>query len=150
MAVMGGSDYMLLDIGSAKSGTRKREEVEKVLGKSFSVEDCEQLRERLGYEALLITNGNQGMLLVEKGKPPLNIDAVGSKEPIDVTGAGDTVIAAYALALASGLSHSDAAKIANHAGGIVVMKKGTATVTSAELCGSLLSVSESLTSKRGM
>ena len=73
------------------------------------------------------------MMLFESDQVPLNIAAVGSSEPVDVTGAGDTVIAAYTLGLASGLSFADAARIANHAGGIVVMKKGTASATAAEL-----------------
>ncbi|MBK8305175.1 MAG: hypothetical protein IPK98_18000 [Chloracidobacterium sp.] len=67
----------------------------------------------------------------------MQIDAVGGTEPVDVTGAGDTVIAAYTLGLASGMSFAEAAKIANHAGGIVVMKKGTASVTAAELTASI-------------
>ena len=141
------SRYRLTGFPNAATGTPNREEVEKILGENFSVEDCVQLRERLGYEALLVTNGNEGMLLVEKGMPPLNIDSVGSKEPVDVTGAGDTVIAAYALALASGLSYADAAKVANHAGGIVVMKKGTASVNIGELSESLGSDAGSLISK---
>ncbi len=65
------------------------------------------------------------------------IEAIGSKEPVDVTGAGDTVIAAYSLGLASGFNYADAAKVANHAGGIAVMKKGTAVVTLSELVESL-------------
>ena len=68
------------------------------------------------------------MLLVEKDRTPSAIEAVGAKEPIDVTGAGDTVIAVYALGLACGLSFAESADLANHAGGIVVMKKGTASV----------------------
>ncbi|MEO6654768.1 MAG: PfkB family carbohydrate kinase, partial [Pyrinomonadaceae bacterium] len=100
-------------------------------------ENCSELRERLGLEALLVTNGNQGMLLFQSAHPPLQIDAVGSSEPVDVTGAGDTVIAAYALGLASGLTFAGAAHVANHAGGIVVMKKGTASVSAAELLESL-------------
>jgi D-glycero-beta-D-manno-heptose-7-phosphate kinase len=133
------SRYRLADFPNAATGTPNREEVEKILGEDFSIEDCGRLRERLGYDALLVTNGNEGMLLVEKDRPPLSIDAVGSKEPVDVTGAGDTVIAAYALGLASGLSYADAARVANHAGGIVVMKKGTAVVDMVELRESLVS-----------
>lgn len=133
------SRYRLSEFQNAWSATPNREEVEKILGEDFSAEDCALLCERLKFAALLVTNGNEGVLLVENGKPPITIDAVGSKEPVDVTGAGDTVIAAYALGLASGLSYADAARIANHAGGIVVMKKGTATVTMGELCGSLIS-----------
>jgi bifunctional ADP-heptose synthase (sugar kinase/adenylyltransferase) len=86
---------------------------------------------------LLITRGSQGMLLVEAGAEPLHLAAVGSREAVDVTGAGDTVIAAYTLALASGASFPDAARLANHAGGIVVMKRGTASVEARELLSSI-------------
>ena len=84
------------------------------------------------------------MTLYEEGQGPRHFDAVGSKEPVDVTGAGDTVIGAFALALASGMSFADAANLANHAGGIVVMKRGTASVTADELLASLESEPENL------
>jgi len=142
------SRYRLAEFSDASTATPNREEVEKILGENFSTEDCASLRERLNYEALLVTNGNEGMLLAEKGKTPVSMDAVGSKEPVDVTGAGDTVIAAYALGLASGLSYTDAAKVANHAGGIVVMKKGTASVNLDELSDSLISEEDSFVSKQ--
>jgi rfaE bifunctional protein kinase chain/domain len=125
--------------GGATSATPNQEEVEKLLGESFSDNDCERLRERLGLRSLLVTRGNKGVLLFEEGASPRSIGAVGSAEPVDVTGAGDTVIAAFALGLASGLTHSDAAALANHAGGIVVMKRGTATASAAELIASLSS-----------
>lgn len=121
----------------ATSATPNQEEVEQVLGRSFTEKDCEGLRQTLGLESLLVTRGNQGMLLFEAGREPISMDAIGSSEPVDVTGAGDTVIAAYALGLAAGMSFVDAARIANHAGGIVVMKKGTAAVTADELTRSL-------------
>jgi rfaE bifunctional protein kinase chain/domain len=132
------SRFRLLSFPDATSGTPNQEEVENILGTNFSADDCGRLRERLGYSSLLITRGNKGMLLLEQGKEPYEIPVVGSDEPIDVTGAGDTVIAVYALALACGASFRDAANLANHAGGIVVMKKGTACVTRAELHASLL------------
>ena len=69
---------------------------------------------------------------------PVHIEAVGAREPVDVTGAGDTVMAAYSLALASDASFSDAARLANYAGGLVVMKRGTASVTREELEKSVL------------
>lgn len=97
---------------------------------------AEQLRGQLGYQALLVTRGGHGLMLVEPNAAPLHIDAVGSRQPVDVTGAGDTVIATYTLALASGGSFADAARLANFAGGIVVMKRGTATVTAGELLAS--------------
>ena len=78
------------------------------------------------------------MLLVERGRAPLLLDAVGTHDAVDVTGAGDTVIATFALALASGADAGDAARLANHAGGIVVLKRGTACVFPQELIASLL------------
>jgi bifunctional ADP-heptose synthase (sugar kinase/adenylyltransferase) len=84
-----------------------------------------------------VTRGNQGMLLVERDKEPLHLMAIGSSEAVDVTGAGDTVMAAYALSATAGASLAEAAEIANHAGGIVVMKRGTATVSQNELLASL-------------
>lgn len=131
------SRYRLTEYPNATSATPNREEVEKILGENFTDRDCEMLRDRLGYIALLVTNGNEGMTLFESGKPPIRLDAVGSREPVDVTGAGDTVIAAFALGLAAGLDYRDAAEIANHAGGIVVMKKRTAVVTPQELSDSI-------------
>jgi rfaE bifunctional protein kinase chain/domain len=123
----------LLEFAGATSATPNQEEVEQILGSGFTDSDCEGLRERLGLEALLVTRGNKGMLLIEKGGGLLEIPAVGSSEPVDVTGAGDTVIAAYALGLASGLGFADAARLANHAGSVVVMKRGTATASLREI-----------------
>ena len=100
----------------------------------------------LGYQALLVTNGNKGMQLFEPDKDVLQIDAVGPLDPVDVTGAGDTVIAAFALGLASGLSFAESARIANHAGGLVVMKKGTASVSASELLTSLETASKAAVS----
>ena len=96
------------------------------------------MRERLGYRALLVTRGSNGMMLVEDGVAAVQLDAVGAREPVDVTGAGDTVMAAYTLALASDSSFPDAARLANYAGGLVVMKRGTASVTREELEHSVL------------
>ena len=73
------------------------------------------------------------MTLFEAGKSPLHIPIYGTDEVSDVTGAGDTVIAVFTLALACGALPAQAARLANYAGGIVVMKQGTATVTCAEL-----------------
>ncbi len=127
------SRFRLENFAGATSATPNQEEVEEILGKELDENSCAALCKKLGYKSLLVTLGNKGMILFEDGKEPLHLDSVGSKEPIDVTGAGDTVIAAYALGLASGLGFADAAKIANYAGGIVVMKKGTASVTIDEL-----------------
>ena len=133
------SRFRLKEFGDATSATPNQEEVEMILGKGFAESDCSDLRQDLAFEALLVTCGNEGMLLLEKGREPHRIPVVGSREPVDVTGAGDTVIAAYALGLASGLSFIDAATVANHAGGIVVMKKGTAVASADELLASITS-----------
>jgi len=120
------------------SATPNEEEVDQLLGHISNdpaavANAAERLREQLGFRALLVTRGSHGMLLLEQDVAPLNLDAVGGSEPVDVTGAGDTVIATYALAVASGASFPDAARLANYAGGLVVMKRGTATVTPQEL-----------------
>lgn len=84
-------------------------------------------------ESLVITRGRDGMALFEPGQDTVHIPVHGSDQAVDVTGAGDTVLAAYTLGLASGASPLEAAHIANIAGGLVVMKRGTATVSRAEL-----------------
>lgn len=125
------------------SATPNEEEFEQVLRLHHTGADGLEaagmkLREQLGYRALLITRGSHGMMLIEEGAPAaLHIEAVGALEPVDGTGAGDTVIAAYTLALASGASFAEAAHLANHAGGIVVMKRGTASVNVDELLASV-------------
>lgn len=131
------SRFRLADFGNATTATPNQEEVEQILGKDFTEQNCQALREKLNLEALLITCGNKGMWLIEKDKMIEKIEVIGSKQPFDVTGAGDTVIATYALGLASGLSFLESANLANHAGGIVVMKKGTATVSLDELLDSI-------------
>ncbi|MGA8223561.1 MAG: PfkB family carbohydrate kinase [Candidatus Acidiferrales bacterium] len=94
------------------------------------------LRE-LGFKALVVTRGKDGMAVFENGRksrrPPQHIPIYGSDAPVDVTGAGDTVIAVFTLAVAAGASFLEAAHLANYAGGIVVMKRRTASVTRAEL-----------------
>ncbi|HEY8549218.1 MAG TPA: PfkB family carbohydrate kinase [Vicinamibacterales bacterium] len=88
---------------------------------------------RTGMEIVLVTRGSRGMALFEPGRPTQHIRIFGSDEIADVTGAGDTVIATMTLALAAGASALEAAHLANIAGGIVVMKRGTATVSAEEL-----------------
>ncbi|MBD0371614.1 MAG: bifunctional hydroxymethylpyrimidine kinase/phosphomethylpyrimidine kinase [Pyrinomonadaceae bacterium] len=124
------------------SATPNEDEVEQLIGRKLAdaaslKEAGAALREQLGYEALLITRGGRGLMLFEERAEPLQLDAVGASEPVDGTGAGDTVIAAYALAIASGATFEDAARLANHAGGLVVMKRGTASVNRAELLASI-------------
>jgi len=87
--------------------------------------------------AVLITRGSRGMALFEPDTPTRHIPIHGSDEIADVTGAGDTVIATMTLALASGATPYEAAQLANIAGGLVVMKRGTATVSIDELRAAL-------------
>ena len=83
--------------------------------------------------AVLITRGSRGMALFEPGRATQHIPIHGPDEVTDVTGAGDTVIATMAAALSAGASCLEAALLANYAGGLVVMKRGTAVVTGSEL-----------------
>ncbi len=94
----------------------------------------EKLLVDLDSQAVLITRGEAGMAIFERGKPLITIPTV-AKEVFDVTGAGDTVIATLALGLSTGLSFAEAAMLANFAAGVVVGKIGTAVVTREELLG---------------
>lgn len=94
----------------------------------------QELLKRLGCASLIITRGSQGMAVFHRRrKKPLLIPVYGADEVADVTGAGDTVMAVYAVSLAAGGSVEEAAHLANFAGGLVVMKQGTATVSRSEL-----------------
>jgi rfaE bifunctional protein kinase chain/domain len=131
------SRFRLPEFTGFTAATPNQEEVENLAGISISsTEDLEnaakELKKRLGHHALLVTRGSQGMTLLE-GDAAVHIPAVGAQQAVDVTGAGDTVIATFALALASGASFAHAAHLANYAGGLVVMKRGTATVSLTEL-----------------
>jgi rfaE bifunctional protein kinase chain/domain len=121
------------------AATPNEPEVEESLGISIG-NDLKKLEwagrtllRKLKHEALLITRGKDGMALFERGKKTMHIPIHGNAEIADVTGAGDTVIATFTLALAAGASYYDAARLANYAGGIVVMKHGTRPVTFEEL-----------------
>ena len=132
------SRFRLAEFTGFTAATPNQEEVENLVGSQISsVEQLEttanELKQRLGYRALLVTRGPQGMTLLEDDATPLHIPAVGAQQAVDVTGAGDTVIATFTLALASQASFADAARLANYAGGLVVMKRGTASVSAAEL-----------------
>jgi len=97
---------------------------------------AQMIRERLGCDAVLITRGDRGMMLVEGDNDPVNVETA-AREVFDVTGAGDTVIAALGAALAAGASMAEAAVLANHAAGIVVGKLGTATASAEEVLDSI-------------
>jgi rfaE bifunctional protein kinase chain/domain len=131
--------YRLLDYRGLTACTPNESEVEQALG--IRINDDLKVLERAGREildrtgmrAVLITRGSRGMALFVPGEPTQHIPIHGSDEIADVTGAGDTVMATLALALAAGASFAAAAHLANRAGGLVVMKRGTATVSAAEL-----------------
>jgi len=133
------SRFSMLDFTGMTAATPNEPEVEDALGihighNAARLESAgRKLLRRLKHEALLITRGKDGMALFEKGKKTEHIPIHGSDEIADVTGAGDTVIATFTLALAAGATFSEAARLANYAGGIVVMKHGTRPVTHAEL-----------------
>jgi D-glycero-beta-D-manno-heptose-7-phosphate kinase len=94
--------------------------------------------QKMKLQSLLVTRGKDGMMVFAKGQHPVSIPIYGSDEVADVTGAGDTVIATYTAALATGADPESAALLANYAGGIVVMKRGTATVTRDELLRAIM------------
>jgi rfaE bifunctional protein kinase chain/domain len=133
------SRHRLLDYQGMTTCTPNESEVEEILG--VHIDDDADSLERAGRAILrrtqsasvLVTRGSRGMSLFERKQTTVHIPIVGSSEVADVTGAGDTVIATVALALASGGSFEEAARLANHAGGLVVKKRGTATVSAREL-----------------
>ena len=133
------SRFGLLRFRGMTAVTPNEPEVEEALGVTIGHDRRKlesagrELLQRLACKAVLVTRGSDGMALFERGRPPLHIPVHGSDQVADVTGAGDTVIATFTLALASGASPEEAARLANYAGGIVVMKHATATVSADEL-----------------
>ena len=136
------SRYNLLRYPDVSAATPNEEEAALAAGISLYDGDGDDriqevaaaLQQSLDCEAVLITRGSRGMALFEKGgRDPVFIPVYGTDQVADVTGAGDTVIATFTLALAAGASYLEAAKLANYGGGIVVMKMGTATVSNEEL-----------------
>src|SRR5436190_5483907 len=133
------SRYALTRYRGLTACTPNESEVEQVLG--VRIDDNKRVLERAGRKLLeqtgmacvLITRGSRGMALFEPDKPTVHIPIFGSDQIADVTGAGDTVMATMTLALAAGAPFEDAARAASYAGGLVVMKRGTATVSTAEL-----------------
>jgi len=92
-----------------------------------------QVLQEMKLRSLLVTRGKDGMAVFQPAQPTAHIPIHGSDQAVDVTGAGDTVLAVYTLGLAAGAAPIEAAHIANIAGGLVVMKRGTATVSRGEL-----------------
>jgi rfaE bifunctional protein kinase chain/domain len=133
------SRFSLMNFSGMTAATPNEPEVEAALGISIGNDQKKlewagrTLLRKLKHDAVLITRGKDGMALFERAKKTAHIPIHGSNEVADVTGAGDTVIATFTLALAAGASHYQAAQLANYAGGIVVMKHGTRPVTHHEL-----------------
>lgn len=137
------SRYRLRDLDGIDAATPNLQELEAISGRRLLddndiAEAAESLRRLLAARLVLTTRGNRGMTLVEEGSAPVHIPVYGTDEVADVTGAGDTVLAVLTAALAAGASPRDAAVLANLAGGIVVMKLGTATVSREELRAAVL------------
>jgi rfaE bifunctional protein kinase chain/domain len=133
------SRYSLLRFRGMTTCTPNESEVEQIFG--ITIGENTRVLEKAGRElllktrasAVLITRGSRGMALFEPDRPTVHIQISGSDQIADVTGAGDTVIATMTLALAAGATFEEAAHLANYAAGIVVMKRGTATVSAEEL-----------------
>src|SRR5258706_1659865 len=137
------SRYRLLEFSGITAATPNEAEVEEALrlrvGQDWRklVDAGDEVVRRLKLECLGITRGRDGMVAFTRRHKPVDIPCYGTEEVTDVTGAGDTVIATFTAALAAGASTEEAAHLANYAGGIVVMKRGTATVSRAELLHAL-------------
>jgi rfaE bifunctional protein kinase chain/domain len=145
VSILVDSRYRLTDYQGLTTCTPNESEVERVLG--IEIDDNPDALERAGRQLLekmrmngvLITRGSRGMALFEQRQPTAHIPIFGSGEVADVTGAGDTVIATLGLALAAGASLYEASRLSNYAGGLVVKKRGTATVSAQEVSDAVIS-----------
>jgi D-glycero-beta-D-manno-heptose-7-phosphate kinase len=133
------SRYRMLQYSGITAATPNEPEIEEALGTTIGndwrglVSAGEQIMDRMQLQSLVVTRGRDGMVAFSRRHKPIDIPIHGSDEIADVTGAGDTVIATFTAAFAAGASTEEAAHLANYAGGIVVMKRGTATVSQQEL-----------------
>src|ERR1700733_344813 len=137
------SRYRMLQYAGVTAATPNEPEVEEALGVQIGQDwgrllvAGEKLMAHMKLQSLVITRGRDGMAAFDQRHKPVDIPIYGSDQVADVTGAGDTVIAAFTAALAAGATTEEAAQLANYAGGIVVMKRGTATVSRQELLEAL-------------
>ncbi len=137
--IMLDSRHRMLEFTGITAATPNESEVETALGIRIGddwerlLAAGEQIAGEMNLESLLITRGKDGMIVFPRRHKPVDIPIYGTDEVADVTGAGDTVVATFTAALASGATAEEAAHLANYAGGIVVMKRGTATVSQQEL-----------------
>lgn len=137
------SRYRMLQYSGITAATPNEPEVEEALGVRIG-QDWEkvltagdELMSRMKLQSLVITRGRDGMVAFDRKHKPVDIPIFGSDQVTDVTGAGDTVIASFTAALAAGATTEEAAQLANYAGGLVVMKRGTATVSREELLNAI-------------
>ncbi len=139
MPVVLDSRHRMLEFSGITAATPNQPEVEEALGVKIGQDwDAlcsagEQISSRMHLKSLVITRGRDGMAAFSGKHRPVDVPIFGGDEVADVTGAGDTVIATFTAALAAGATTEEAAHLANYAGGIVVMKRGTATVSQQEL-----------------
>jgi rfaE bifunctional protein kinase chain/domain len=139
LPIVADSRYRLMEYSGVTAATPNEPEVEEALrvriGQDWNkvIAAGEKVMAQLKLQSLLITRGRDGMVAFDQKHKPVDIPIFGSDQGADVTGAGDTVIAAFTAALAAGATTEEAAQLANYAGGIVVMKRGTATVSREEL-----------------
>ncbi len=137
------SRYRMMEYSGVAAATPNEPELEEALGirigENWQQLCCaaEQVMSRMKLPSLVVTRGRDGMVAFTRRHKPVDIPIFGSDQIADVTGAGDTVIATFTAALAAGASPEEAAHLANYAGGIVVMKRGTATVSQKELLHAL-------------
>ena len=132
------SRHRMLEFSGITAATPNEPEVEEAL--RVRIRDWDtlssagtQIMLRMKLQSLIITRGRDGMVAFSGKHKPVDIPIFGGDQVTDVTGAGDTVIATFTAALAAGATAEEAAHLANYAGGIVVMKRGTATVSQQEL-----------------
>jgi D-glycero-beta-D-manno-heptose-7-phosphate kinase len=137
------SRYRMLEYVGITAATPNEPEVEEALHVRIGHDEeklhwaANELMKRMKLQSLVITRGRDGMLALERKHKPVGIPIFGDDQVVDVTGAGDTVIATFTAGLAAGATTEEAALLANYAGGVVVMKRGTATVTQHELLAAL-------------
>jgi rfaE bifunctional protein kinase chain/domain len=136
------SRHRLAEFAGVDAATPNEEELSESAGVALdSDEDLAKagadLRARMRCDCLLVTRGSRGMSLFADSDAPVAIPVHGTDQVADVTGAGDTVLATFTLALSAGASPLEAALLANFAGGVVVMKMGTAVVTPEELAAAV-------------
>ena len=137
------SRHRLLNFPGVTAATPNLEEAAEAVGTPLGSEESieragAELREKLSAEALLITRGASGMSLFEPEAKPVRIPVANRSEVFDVTGAGDSVVAAFTLARLSGGSYLEAAHLANVAGGLSVRRSGPTPVETSELREELL------------